>query len=86
MLSFKFYPFFSFLDAGGGVDRKGEHQYISWKCITIQRALSAKGNLKDVNLKMTPSKFFNIKIFMKLTFLVLKTKVFPGALFHSDIK
>lgn len=35
MLSFKFYPFFSFLYADGGVDRKGEQEYISWKYITI---------------------------------------------------
>lgn len=52
----------------------------------------SRGNLKDVHLKMTPSKPFNLKIFMKLTFLVLESivLVYPDALYRSlsvnDIK
>ena len=36
----------------------------------------SRGNLKDMHLKMTPSKSFNLKIFMQLTFLVLESIVF----------
>lgn len=52
----------------------------------------SRGNLEDLLLKMTPSKSFNIKIFMKLTFLVLGSivLVYFNAMFHSwsvtDIK
>lgn len=43
----------------------------------------SRGNLKDVHLKMTPGKSFNLKFFMMLTFLVLESiaLVYPDALF-----
>lgn len=41
------------------------------------------GILKGVHLKMTPSKSFNLKVFIKISFLILESKalVYPDALF-----
>lgn len=43
------------------------------------------GLLKDVLLKMTPNKSFSLKVFIKLSLLVLESKVlvYPDALFRS---